>query len=396
MHLSDGSLLSYCTNIHPGETWPDLFTSLQRHLPAVKAAVSPTKPFGVGLRLSAQAAEGLGDAEALRSFQEFLAAEDLFVFTINGFPYGAFHGTRVKEDVYQPDWRDERRLTYSNLLADILNTLLPENGFGTISTVPGTFKPLAKGAEGVMAEMMVRHVAHLMEVKRRTGRTIALALEPEPYCFLETIDESIAFFNRHLYSINSAKRLAGLANVAVGDAEAALHRHLGLCYDVCHAAVEFEDARRSVTDLAEAGIPVHKLQLSAALRLAPGPEQIEAVRAYAEGTYLHQTVTRHANGTVTRYLDLPEALATPAAADAEEWRVHFHVPIFQADIAPLATTQNFLAEILALHKEKPISPHLEVETYTWDVLPEALRGVPVEQAIARELAWVEARLVDRT
>jgi hypothetical protein len=392
MQLPGGSLLSYCTNIHPGESWADTFASLKRYLPRVKAAVAPAKPFGVGLRLSAEAAEGLGRPDELAAFRDFLAVEDLFVFTINGFPYGAFHGTRVKEDVYQPDWRDERRLTYSNRLADILATLLPEGGFGSISTVPGTYKPLAAGAEGLMADMMLRHVAHLIRLQRATGRTIALAPEPEPCCFLETIEESAAFFEGHLYCHAAAQRLAELASINTRDAEVALRRHLGLCYDVCHAAVEFEDARGSIEALRAAGIPIHKLQLSAALRLAPGPSQLGAIEAYAEGTYLHQTVTRAGNGTITRYVDLPDALAAPEALAAEEWRVHFHVPIFQPDVAPLATTQNFLADVLALHRETPISPHLEVETYTWDVLPPELRAVPVEEAIARELQWVEARL----
>ena len=392
MLLPDGSLLSYCTNIHPGETWPETFASLTRHLPSVKTAVAPERPFGVGLRLSADAAEGLAAPDAMAAFREFLAAQDLFVFTINGFPYGAFHGTRVKENVYQPDWRSEARLAYSNRLADILAELLPDGGFGSISTVPGTFKALSAGAEPLMAEMMLRHVAHLVALQHETGKTIALAPEPEPCCFLETIAESVAFFEEHLYSSTAAARLSDLAGISSADAQIALRRHLGLCYDVCHAAVEFEDAAASLTALRSAGIPVHKLQLSAALRLSPGASQRDAISAYAEGTYLHQTVTRASDGTITRYVDLPDAFGAPEALAAEEWRVHFHVPIFEADIAPLATTQDFLAEILTLHRETPISPHLEVETYTWDVLPSALRAVPVEAAIARELQWVEARL----
>jgi hypothetical protein len=392
MRLEDGSLLSYCTNIHPGESWPDTFGSLERHLPRVKERVSPDAPFGVGLRLSADASEGLMGRDAFGAFLNFLSTENLFVFTINGFPYGTFHGARVKEDVYQPDWRDEHRLQYSNELADTLAKLLPEDGFGSISTVPGTFKPLAKGAEGVMADMMLRHVGHLIRIREKTGKTIALALEPEPCCFLETIEESVAFFKDYLFSNTAVQRVAGLAKISASEADAALPRHLGLCYDVCHAAVEFEDARGSIAVLRDAGVPIHKLQLSAALRLTPGERQRDAVRAFAEGTYLHQTVTRDANGAITRYLDLPDALGSAAAASAEEWRVHFHVPIFEAGIDPLATTQDFLAEILALHREQPISPHLEVETYTWDVLPPALRALPVDEAIARELKWVEAAL----
>lgn len=393
MLMPDGALLTYCTNIHPGENWPDVMTSLKHYLPRVKVAVAPTKPFGVGLRLSAEAAATLHAPGELAAFRNFLAAEDLFVFTINGFPYGAFHGQRVKEAVYQPDWRDERRLAYTNQLADILVELLPVSGFGSISTVPGTFKALGKGAETLMAEMMLRHAAHLIGLHQAHGKTIALALEPEPCCFLETIEESVRFFEDHLFSPGAAGRIAELTGLAVSEAEAALRRHLGLCYDVCHAAVEFENAGESISALRAAGIPIQKLQLSAALRLTPGPSQLEALNAFAEGTYLHQVVTRAAGGTLTRYVDLPDALAQASASPAEEWRVHFHVPIFEADIEPLGTTQDFLAEILALHRDTPISPHLEVETYTWDVLPPALRGMPVDEAIARELQWVRARLL---
>lgn len=393
MLMPDGALLTYCTNIHPGENWPDVMTSLKHYLPRVKVAVAPTKPFGVGLRLSAEAAATLHAPGELAAFRNFLAAEDLFVFTINGFPYGAFHGQRVKEAVYQPDWRDERRLAYTNQLADILVELLPVSGFGSISTVPGTFKALGKGAETLMAEMMLRHAAHLIGLHQAHGKTIALALEPEPCCFLETIEESVRFFEDHLFSPGAAGRIAELTGLAVSEAEAALRRHLGLCYDVCHAAVEFENAGESISALRAAGIPIQKLQLSAALRLTPAPSQLEALNAFAEGTYLHQVVTRAAGGTLTRYVDLPDALAQASASPAEEWRVHFHVPIFEADIEPLGTTQDFLAEILALHRDTPISPHLEVETYTWDVLPPALRGMPVDEAIARELQWVRARLL---
>ena len=393
MLMPDGALLTYCTNIHPGENWPDVMTSLKHYLPRVKAAFAPTKPFGVGLRLSAEAAATLHAPGELAAFRNFLAAEDLFVFTINGFPYGAFHGQRVKEAVYQPDWRDERRLAYTNQLADILVELLPVSGFGSISTVPGTFKALGKGAETLMAEMMLRHAAHLIGLHQAHGKTIALALEPEPCCFLETIEESVRFFEDHLFSPGAAGRIAELTGLAASEAEAALRRHLGLCYDVCHAAVEFENAGESISALRAAGIPIQKLQLSAALRLTPGPSQLEALNAFAEGTYLHQVVTRAAGGTLTRYVDLPDALAQASASPAEEWRVHFHVPIFEADIEPLGTTQDFLAEILALHRDTPISPHLEVETYTWDVLPPALRGMPVDEAIARELQWVKARLL---
>ena len=390
--------LTYCTNIHRGETWPEVLAALQRHLPAVKGRFAPDRPFGVGLRLSAVAAEALRDAHAFAELRDLLAAHDLYVFTINGFPYGPFHGVRVKEEVYQPDWQHEERLVYTDLLADLLADLLPdEPGLeGSVSTVPGTFKPLSEtpGVAERMAENMIRHAAHLVLLRARTGRTIALALEPEPYCFLETIEETVRFFEQHLFADAAIDRLADLCGLTRGDAEQALHRHLGVCYDVCHAAVEYEDPRGGLDDLRAAGIRVPKLQLSAALRIAEvDPAKAERLRPFDEPVYLHQVVERRA-GRLTRYLDLPQAFAALGAGtgEAREWRVHFHVPIYLDEIEHFSTTQDFLREVLAIHREDPVSAHLEVETYTWDVLPEQDPQDDVATAIARELAWVRDRL----
>jgi sugar phosphate isomerase/epimerase len=386
--------LTYCTNIHPGETWDLTFESIQQHLLPVRRALAPEQPFGVGLRLSAVAAEALREPSTFVDFRAFLAHHDLYVFTLNGFPFGPFHGTRVKEEVYQPDWLHEERLAYTNLLADLLAQLLPdEEGLdGSISTVPGTFRPLAArpGAIERMAQNLVRHVAHLIDILERSGRTIALALEPEPMCFLETIDETAAFFEQHLFAPAAVRQLHDLTGLSTGDAEAALRRHLGVCYDVCHAAVEFEDPAASLERLRGAGIAIPKLQLSSALRIAEAtPEAAEHLWPFDDGVYLHQVVERGQGGLV-RHLDLPQAL--DALAAGSEWRVHFHVPVFMERLEHFGTTQAFLGEILARHRREPISAHLEVETYTFGVLPEAYRREPVSQAITRELAWARDQL----
>jgi hypothetical protein len=388
--------LTYCTNIHAGETWPEVRGALARNLPEVRRQVAPGQRFGVGLRLSAVAAAALAEPAAMAELKALLGASDCYVFTLNGFPYGPFHGRRVKEAVYQPDWRHEERLTYSNRLADLLIELLPGDPDvdGSISTVPGTFKPLAEapGAVDDIARNLVRHAAHLVGLRERTGRTIALALEPEPWCYLETIDETVRFFEQHLFGAEAVRQLSELTGLAGGDAEAALRRHLGVCYDVCHAAVEFEDVAGSLRALEAAGIGVPKLQLSAALRVAAvGPETAAQLRPFDEPVYLHQVIERRGD-RLTRHLDLPEALAGIAGSVGAEWRVHFHVPIFLAELSDFSTTQAFLREVLARHRRQPISRHLEVETYTWDVLPAHYRQVDVASAIARELGWVLEQL----
>ena len=384
--------LTYCTNIHPGETWPEVLSALTRHLPAIRREVGMEGPFGIGLRLAAPAAEALRGPAALSELKALLQAENCYVFTINGFPYGSFHGRRVKEQVYAPDWSTIERLDYTNALADILLELLPEGMTGSVSTVPGSFAPWAEGRMEAIAANLVRHAAYLANIRERTGRTIALALEPEPHCLLETIEQTVEFFSTTLFSERSVTFLSALTGLSAAAAADALRRHLGVCYDVCHAAVEFEDPRGSLELLSAAGIGIPKLQLSSALRLERvSRDNAAALGPFDEPVYLHQVVARNGSD-LRRYLDLPEALADLEETIGGEWRVHFHVPVFLAEMEHFGTTQDFLREILAIHRAEPISEHLEVETYTWDVLPERYRGTPVSTAIARELNWVRDEL----
>jgi hypothetical protein len=386
--------LTYCTNIHRGETWDDTRAALERHLPEVKRLFAPLRTMGVGLRLSAIASEVLSAPRELERFKDFLSREDLYVFTINGFPYGPFHGTRVKEDVYQPDWRFPERLAYSNRLADLLVTLLPDDAAleGSVSTVPATFRPIGDQPDAIqtIADNLLRHAAHLVGLAERSGRTITLALEPEPMCYLETIEEAARFFESHLFSAFAVDRFCALTKLSKPAAEAAIRRHLGLCYDVCHAAVEFEDSAQSLERLARAGVGIFKLQLSAALKVPRvDAHTVEMLKRFDDGVYLHQVVERTHDGRLVRFLDLAPAFANATSAQGHEWRVHCHVPIFMDTLPGLGTTQDFLRDILALHRQAPISRHLEVETYTFDVLPEELRRVDVATAVARELTWVQ-------
>jgi hypothetical protein len=391
------SHLTYCTNIHPGESWEEIRANLGRYLPQVKRRLSPDAPFGIGLRLSAAAAHSLREPVAMQEFDGFLRAEDLYVFTLNGFPYGAFHGTRVKEGVYLPDWRDDARLEYTNLLADLLASWLPprSESCGSISTVPGAFKPNAASRDDVgrIVDRLLRHAAHLVDIERATGRRIVLALEPEPCCLLETVEETVRFFGEHLHSAAAAARLAGLAGLPPAAAERALRDHLGVCLDLCHAAVEFEEPAQCLRELERAGITVAKIQVTAGLRV---PRVTEAATAALQGfddaVYLHQVVERR-TGALRRYADLGLALQSGDWRDGgSEWRVHFHVPVFLDSLDGFSSTQPFVRETLRLHRQQPRTAHLEVETYTWSVLPPQYRGLPIEDAIASELTWVQGEL----
>ena len=392
-----GAHLTYCTNIHPGERWDEIRANLERCLPEVKRRVSPHAPFGVGLRLSAVAAQALSAPGEFAAFQDFLAHHGLYVFTLNGFPYGPFHGTRVKEDVYLPDWRDPARLEYTNRLADLLARLMPPDldTPASICTVPGAFKPAAASGDAVarIVEQLLRHAAHLVELERATGRRIVLALEPEPCCLLETVAETVAFFRTHLHGEAAAARLGALAGLDAAAAAHALRRHLGVCLDLCHAAVEFEDPQPCIALLEGAGITIGKVQVTAGLRIpAVSAPLVDALRRYDDQVYLHQVVERTAFG-VARYPDLGEAVAAGRwRRAASEWRVHFHVPVFLGALDPFESTQSFVREALARQRQRPCTTQLEVETYTWSVLPAQHRASSVEEAIARELEWVRNEL----
>jgi sugar phosphate isomerase/epimerase len=383
--------LTYCTNIHAGESWAEVRAALETQVVRVKDRVAPQGPFGVGLRLSGEAAAALDQPRALDELEALLERHSLYVFTLNGFPYGAFHATRVKERVYRPDWLEEERLRYTERLARILARLLPEDTAGSVSSVPGCFRPrVSEGAEARIAENLLASAAELVRLADRTGRSIALALEPEPACLIETSAEAVSFFERRLLGSPAIARFSTLTGLARPQAEEALRRHLGVCLDACHAAVEFEEPASAVGALRAAGIAIAKVQVSAGLVVRPPDGAArEALRAFADDVYLHQVVARTPAGLL-RFVDLPDALAS--SGDGDEWRIHFHVPLHERRLGRFESTQPFVEGLLELHRQEPLSPHLEVETYSWSVLPEGLREADVADSVARELAWVRGRL----
>ncbi len=390
--------LTYSTLVHPGDTWDEMWASLNRYLPEVKRRVSPNKPFAVSIRISRNSADRLtSDAQERARLKEFLRANDMYLITANAFPYGPFKGERVKEKVYEPDWRTDDRAQYTAMVADILAEMAPPSIAPTIQSPPLGFKPRATGSDVVDAytRQVLGVVAHLVKLERRTGRTVKLALEPEPACFLELTAETLAYFADHLYSPRAVDMLSASCGMSRPQAETALRKHLGVVYDICHQAVEFEDITQSLNALRRAGIPVMKLQAAAALRIPEvSREAIAVLRKFDDPIYLHQTVQM---GGAPRkdFLDLPFAfeswLTTPVPC---EWRTHFHVPVFLDDLGAFKTTRPSIEEALALHRADPLSAQVEIETYTWDVLPQDLKTGDIVDYVVKELAWVKAQLRD--
>jgi len=388
--------LTYSTLVHPGDTWEEMWTSLVTYVPKVKARVAPRASFGVSLRLSARSAETLAGNRAERDkLKKFLADNDLYLYTVNAFPYGPFKNQIVKEQVYEPDWRSEERTRYTINVADVLADVVPAEISPSIQSAPLGFKPRVTGADVVASytQHVLRVAAHLVGLASRTGRTVTLALEPEPFCFRETTDETVAYFTNHLYSGASATALAKLAGIPVSEAHVALRRHVGVVFDICHQAVAYENIGESLQKLVDAGIPIFKLQEAAAMRVPEVTQKIvDTLARYAKTIYLTQTVEKK-DGKLTRFLNLEDAFkAWETNPGPREWRTHFHVPVFLDSLGELGTTRFAIEDALRFHKANPLSRQLEIETYTWDVLPEHLKTGDIVDYVTREIEWVRGQL----
>jgi len=370
--------LCYCTNVHPCRSAAEVERILDDYALPVRERAG--FDIAVGLWLPAvAAAETLAAPAVQAGLRHALESRRLTCHTLNAFPFGDFHGSRVKEQVYLPDWSDPRRLDYTRNCARLLAGLLPDGVEGSISTLPLGFKPAARppGFDDAVVHRLLELAADLARLRAETGRTIRLAIEPEPFCLLETTAETIDFFGR----LWAAAEAAGCGAVA--------REHLGVCYDVCHQAVEFEDAAAAVGGLAAAGIRINKVQISCAIQLDDPSDAgaRAALAAFAEPRYLHQTMALTADGRILREVDLTPALTADPAPEwrtARTWRTHFHVPVDAERLGPLGTTRQELRRALAAIAGLDYRPHLEVETYTWPVLPGAAPADVVE-GLAREL-----------
>ena len=397
MDLGNGlGHLTYSTLVHPGDDWAQMWDSLVTYVPKVKERWAKNHRFGVSLRLSAASASTLAKSQAERDkLKKFLNDNNMYLYTVNAFPYGPFKGTIVKEQVYEPDWRSEERTTYTKNVADVLADVSPDDVSPSIQSAPLGFKPRVTGPDVVdsFTDHVIRVCAHLVDVEARTGRVVTLALEPEPYCFLETTDETVEYFTKHIYSGKSAEKLAKLARMPISEAHVALRRHVGIVFDICHQAVEFEDIGACLQKLVDAGIPIFKLQEAAALHVPEVTQKIvDVLKNYSKTIYMTQTVEKK-DGKLTRFLNLEDAFAAwEKNPGPREWRTHFHVPVFLEDLGPFRTTRFAIEDALRFHKAKPLSRQLEIETYTWDVLPDNLKTGDIVDYVCRELDWVKGQL----
>ena len=378
---------AYCTNVVAGRTLDETRANVLRTFGAVRGLACPGGTLPVGLWLSARALQQLGDEPGgARALRDELAAHGLAVVTLNAFPYHDFHDVVVKHRVYEPHWADVRRLLYTTALADLLPDLLPPGvREASISTVPlgwrTRFSLEGCGASVGLASAMLEQLGrHLSQLEDRSGIRVHVDLEPEPGCALDRAADVTSFFEHALPTRRG---------------QPDVRRYVGVCHDVCHAAVMFEEQADVLRAYRAAGVRVGKVQVSSALRADGSPESLAVLAAYAEPRWLHQTCVRAPGRAPAFHEDLAPALA---AEPAGEWRTHFHVPVFAARLGALGTTQDAIDACLAELAQwpEPERPLLELETYAWEMLPDAAdadggRGT-LAQGIAREIEWLRGRM----
>ncbi len=398
MQINEQQHLTYCTNIHPGESWKEVNEYCQKYLPQVKSKVSPNKPFGVGLRLSNLASQELLEGEHLSNFKKWLAENDLYVFTMNGFPYGGFHQTIVKDNVHKPDWTTNSRADYTCRLFKILSVLLPKNIDGGISTSPISYKLWWGKDKSDWAPIwetgtkrILQVLKTLINIEKETGKVMHLDIEPEPDGLIENTEEVLYFFEEWLLPLGISFLKTNFGYNEETSKEKIL-KHIQICYDVCHFAVGYEDPSTVLQAFKKHGIKIGKVQISAAMKGVFPENQNEKTklldnfRIFDEPTYLHQVVAYDVTGRRWRYPDLPEALSH-TSIEFKEWRTHFHVPLFADKYEKLESTQHDILALFQLMNKLDVTNHLEIETYTWDVLPKSLQ-TDITSSIIREFDWV--------
>jgi sugar phosphate isomerase/epimerase len=396
--------LAYCSNVHPGIR-PEQIEHNLRNITAEIRRQRGLSRMHAGLWINQEAANAYQSPAALDGLKACLAEQNLDVVTLNGFPQGNFHEAVVKQKVYLPTWAEKSRLNYTTAIANILASCMPADQVeGTISTLPLGYRlGWDENKQHFACRNLCQFALAMAHLEDQTGKHIRLCLEMEPGCALENTEQVVELFTQDLPRAARAEFVEATL----------LERYLGVCYDVCHQAVMQEGIDESIGRLHQAGIYIGKIQVSSALRVdhPSHPEVRARLNDFAEPKYLHQLSTRDSKGEFVFRDDLIDALAEPSFPDQSTWWVHFHLPI-QVDtleIDGLSTTRDRIEQVCDyLASSLPYAPHLEVETYTWEVLPAGHWSSSSEQdndglfgpqqlieGIVNEMKWFERTLDDR-
>ena len=382
MSLREKCKIGYCTNVHAGVSINMVKSNLMDFAIPVKNSFRPDLAMGIGLWLARDAAADLLASNQVFEFSGWLKEKGLEPFTFNAFPFGDFHQEVVKHKVYEPTWADKQRLDYTLSIAKIQSQLLDEGSFGSVSTLPlGWPNDTSKEFMQVCATNLKNCASELERLKEQTGRHIFVCIEPEPGCIFDLSQHIVHFFETYLLNGSETENERIL-------------RHIGVCHDVCHAAVMGESQLSAIDNYQRHQIHVGKFQISSAIRADfeeksddQKEQMLGELKSFAEDRYLHQTMISQGGNRHFRE-DLPIALEEFGSDPGGVWTIHFHVPLFAERLGTLGTTQNEIADLvsgISVSDRYPI--HFEVETYAWTVLPDSLRPKNLSDGIAKELEY---------
>lgn len=371
--------LVYCLNVFPGDGIDRYADEILPAMQRVRSAMGMSETFGLGLFLDGNTMKTLQVPAERERFLACVREYGFSVPTCNAFPMQPFHGQPVKQDVYTPDWRSRERLVHTLHTAELLANFLPEGGEGSVSTAPGAYYSYGNHPED--RAQIVKHLREAADalhgLEERTGRCVHLGVEPEPDGMLESTEDFISFYEDELLCAGKEDRI---------------RRHLGICFDTCHLAIQFENLTESVARFRSAGIRLSKVHISAALECSNTPEALHQLAAFEEPVYLHQTRLHRPDGVVMGWPDLKPALHELPKRGAGTVRVHFHVPVDDPDLGGLQSTSHLLDPAFFRAALDAGCTIFEVETYTFHVIPEHRRVGGLEEQMVRELSWAAARL----
>lgn len=393
--------LGYCMNLHAAEDLDGVYRGMREITVPLAERLYPgrseSEGFGVGVWLPADVAMEItrpDQAEALDRYAEFFAEHGLDPFTFNAFPYGGFHSEGLKERVFNPTWKNPLRTAYTLAVLQIALALHGDkrerSRHVSISTHCGMFGEWVGGPADLdeCCDSMLVVALTMAQMEDESGLRMVLSLEPEPRSSANDTRELSGLHERLLARSHQVlgRGFDSLAELS----ERIVHRHLGTCLDTCHAAVEYESADEAFARSTSGGTPLGKMQFSSALDLVR-PSDHDAARqalfALAEPTYLHQVTGRRSDGELVRARDLPDVERAYASDlgglwhQCDSWRCHFHVPVDLTDagVEGLGTTREAADRALVHALDNPDrwgadELHVEIETYTWDLLPDHLGG----------------------
>jgi hypothetical protein len=378
--------LSYCTNIHFGESWEEVFYILKFHSRKLRNAFLKMDQFGIGLRLSNSSIINLSKSSFFFDFLFWLKINNFYIKSVNGFPYSFFGSNYIKDNVYLPDWSNFKRYIYSRRIIILFSNFLNKNNFGGISTLPLSYKYFfCNYSYNNLYIKSIKYLYSLLillnDIYVNNKIFIHLDIEPEPDCVVSNTLDYINFFKKWL-----------LDRIILYFLKKKIHmfilNYFRICFDICHSSVEFESICQSFNSIFLFNIKFGKFQISSSLKIDKMNFYNSYVFSYLPETpYIHQVYGKTFYDNIITYKDISLAHILLYKKKIVEYRIHYHVPIFFDKYEIFESTQQYIIEFFKLLKKRNAFYIFEIETYTFDILPCYLK-LNILYSLKREYDWV--------